>query len=78
MAGYVFSFGAARLLEASRRDAMAWRWAYEWAVGASVREFVSVMIPWRIRSLGASTRVVMVWWWNSTVSEIFWPRCLVV
>ena len=71
MAGSGISLGVAQLLEASRRDAMACRWSYYWAVGAYVRASVSVVIPWIIRSSGVTNGEVMVWWQNSTVSEIF-------
>ena len=50
---------------------MAWSCAYDWAMGASVRDSVSVVIPGRIRYYGVTTGVVMVWWQNSTISEIY-------
>ena len=51
-AGYDFSLGAAQLLEALLRAAMAWCWASNWAVGAPVRVSVSVVSPCRMNSSG--------------------------
>ena len=64
------SSGYAQLSEALRRDLMTWSWASDWDVGASVRAFVSMVIPQRMRSSGITTGVVMVWWRNSTVLDI--------
>ena len=65
------SLGYAQLEKASHRAVMEWVWASDWDVGASVWAFVSVVIPWRMRYSGVTTGVVMVWWRNSTLSEIY-------
>ena len=49
------SSGDSQLVEASRRSIMAWSWAYDWSVGASVRSSVSMLSPWRIRYYGVTT-----------------------
>ena len=64
------SLGDYQLAEASRRAVMAWIWESDWAVGASVRAFLSLVIPWRMRYSRVTTEVVMVWWRNLAVSEI--------
>ena len=71
IAGSVLSLGVYQLIEASRRAAMDCRWASDWAVGAPVRASISVVSPWIMRYSGVTTGVVMVWWRNSTVSEIY-------
>ena len=70
VAGSGLSLGVDQLLETSRRDSMACCWSSKWAVGASVCSSVRVVSPWRMRSSGITNRLVMVWWWNSTVLEI--------
>ena len=70
ISGSGISLGVSQLLEASRRAEMACHWESDWAVGASVRAYFIVVIPWRMRSSGVTNRIVMVWLRNSTVSEI--------
>ena len=65
------SSGDTQLAEASHMALMACSWASEWAVVASVRKYVSVVSPWKMRLSGVTTGVVMVWWRNSTVLDIF-------
>ena len=64
------SLGGAQLVEALDSSVMAWSWESEWAVGASVRSFVSMMSPRRMRSSRVTTGVVMFWWRNSAILEI--------
>ena len=62
--------GDDKMAEASCSAVMSWNWSSDWAVGASVRSFVSVVRPWRMRYSGVTIGVVIVWWKNSTVLEI--------
>ena len=43
--GAEVSSGDDQLAETSFRVVIAWSWAYDWAVGASAREFISMVIP---------------------------------
>ena len=65
------SYGDAQLEEASRRDVMYLSCVSNRAVGASIRAYVNVASPWRIRSSGVTIGKVMVWWRNPTVSDIW-------
>ena len=69
--GDVVSPEYSQLAEASRRALMAWSWALECAVGASVRSPVRVLIPWRMWSSGVTEGVVVDWWHNSTILNNF-------
>ena len=69
--GAVVSYKDSQLEEASFRAVMAYSWLSDWSVGAFLRAFISVVSPCRIRSSRVTTGVVMVWWQNSIVSEIW-------
>ena len=76
--GVGVSSGDSQLEEDLSRAVMAWSWASDWYVGASMRKYISVVIPWRMRSSGVTTGVVIIWWRNSTVSDISLPWFWVV
>ena len=68
--GVGVSSGDNQLAEASSRDVMDCSCASDWDVVASVRESIRMVRPRRMRSSGFTTGVVMVWWRNSTISDI--------